>query len=149
MILTGANDYSGGTTVSGGTLDFAGPTALSTTGILTIQSGGRVVLDDLVGAAAPSTAECMPAAEDVAADNANTTSGRISGVSGIGSISALLERIRAAQSADGTTAGSAGGGAVAASPAAVPEPSAFALLGIAAVGLLGYARRRKRTWRLA
>ena len=76
---------------------FAGTAALSSTGILTIQSGGEVVLDDLLGAAAPSTAESESAAAGVTVDDASTSA--VSGTASTGGISALLARIRAAQAA--------------------------------------------------
>ena len=156
LVLAGTNTYTGGTTVTGGTLDFSTPASMSTTGILTINSGGEVVLDDLVDGA-PSTADGLPAVADVAADNANastadsTSAGTVAGASantaaGIDGISALLARIRAARAdsaADGG-AGSLGGVIAAASPAAVPEPSTIALLGVAALGLLGCLRRRNQ-----
>ena len=44
LILSGENTYSGGTTVSGGTLDIASPSALPSSGLVTIHSGGRLVL---------------------------------------------------------------------------------------------------------
>ena len=108
--------------------------------ILTITgSKSEVVLGDLTGAAAPSTADSGPAVAEVAADGAGTS------INGIGGIAALLARIRAAEAARGNAAGLPDGVAAAASPAVVPEPSAFALLAVAAVGLLGCAGRRKRT----
>ena len=60
LTLSGSNTYTGGTTVTGGTLEFAGTAALSSTGILTIQSGGEVVLDDLLGAAALQLPRASP-----------------------------------------------------------------------------------------
>ena len=44
LILSGTNTYSGGTTVRGGTLDMAAGSALPSSGLLTIGSGGRLVL---------------------------------------------------------------------------------------------------------
>ena len=137
LTLSGTNTYTGGTTVTGGTLEFAGTAALSSTGILTIQSGGEVVFGDLLGAATPSTADSEPAAADVAADSTSSSSS-------INGISTLLARIRAAQVAHEDVTASAGSVTASASPAAVPEPSTFALLGVAVIGLLGYVRSRKR-----
>ena len=44
LILTGANTYSGGTSVSGGTLEIAAASALPGSGLVTISGGGRLVL---------------------------------------------------------------------------------------------------------
>ena len=149
LVLAGTNTYTGGTTVTGGTLEFSTPESMPTASILTIQSGGEVVLGDLVDAA-PSTADGLPAVADVAADNAGSPSSTIAGAGAISStsgISALLARIRAAQAAGlaaEDAAGAVGAAAPAASPAAVPEPSTFALLAVAAVGLLAGAWRRRQ-----
>ena len=113
---------------------------MSTSGVLTIQSGGEVVLGDLVGAESPSTAESEPAVADVAVDNSSPSI--VSGTVGDGGISALLAQ-RAAQAAHGSAPGSLDGVAADASAAAVPESSTFILLGVAVAGLLTYARRRK------
>ena len=51
LVLAGSDSYTGGTRVSDGTLEFAAPLAIPTKSILTIQSGGEVVLGDLAGAA--------------------------------------------------------------------------------------------------
>ena len=75
LTLTGTADYSGGTDVTAGTLEFAGAAALSSTGILTIASGGEVMLDDLVEAAAPSAAESEPALSDVAVEGTSAVGG--------------------------------------------------------------------------
>ena len=63
LILSGTNTYTGGTTVSGGTLDFAGPSATPSVGILTVNKGGYVVLGKLIGARrlpSPTAARRMP-----------------------------------------------------------------------------------------
>ena len=142
VVLSGSNTYSGGTTVASGTLDFSTTESMSTSGVLTIQSGGEVVLGDLVGAESPSTAESEPAVADAAVDNSSPII--VSGTVSDGGIDALLARIRAAQAAHDTAAGSLDGVAADASPAAVPEPSTFILLGVGVLGLLGYVWRRKR-----
>ena len=54
LVLAGTNTYTGGTEVSGGTLDFAGPAATPSEGILTVDPGGYVVLGALVGASSPA-----------------------------------------------------------------------------------------------
>ena len=136
LILSGPDKYTGGTTVTGGTLDFASPAALSSSGIVTIQSGGEVVLDDAAAAAATFTSDSEPAVADVAADSTS--------ISNISGISAMLARIRAAEADGGHAAESSGGAAAAASPAVVPEPSTIVLLAAATIGLLGYCPRRAR-----
>ena len=142
LLLAGDNAYTGGTTVTNGTLEIAATIAIAPSSVLTIAGSGEVVLDDLVGAAAPSTAESESAPVELAAENASVSTGSTG--NGLGGISTLLARIRAAQSARGEAAESPGGVVGAASPAAVPEPSAFVLLGVGTIGLLGYLWRRKR-----
>ena len=39
--MAGSNTYTGGTTVTSGTLEFSTPDAMPSAGILTIASGGR------------------------------------------------------------------------------------------------------------
>ena len=140
LVLTGLDSYSAGTTVTSGTLDFDGPASLPGLGIMTITgTNSEVVLDDLV-TAAPAAADSEPAAAAApAVDTGATSIG--------GGISTLLARIRAARdagSAGGGAVGAVGAGAPAASPAAVPEPSTFAILAAGAIGLIGWARRRHR-----
>ena len=54
LVLAGSNTYTGGTTVSEGTLDFAGPDATPTEGIVTVNPGGYVVLGALLRASLPT-----------------------------------------------------------------------------------------------
>ena len=49
LTLSGTNTYTGGTTISGGTLDIAAPSALSGSGLVTIGGGGRLVLGSGAG----------------------------------------------------------------------------------------------------
>ena len=49
LTLSGTDTYTGGTTISGGTLDIASPSALSGSGLVTIGSGGRLVLGSGAG----------------------------------------------------------------------------------------------------
>ena len=49
LTLSGTNAYYGGTTVSGGTLDIAAPSALAGSGLVTIAAGGRLVLGSGAG----------------------------------------------------------------------------------------------------
>ena len=51
LILSGSNDYSGGNTVTGGTLNVNSAQALPTTGMLVVGRNGRVVLGNITGAA--------------------------------------------------------------------------------------------------
>ncbi len=129
LILAGANTYTGGTKVSGGTLDFSTPAATPSEGIVTVTGGGRVVLGALLTASAPSVSSDSDLA---AADTAATTSPATAG----GAV---------ATGGGGPSPGGTDSMAEGAATAAVPEPSTFALLGVAAIGLLGYASRRKRT----
>ena len=133
LVLAGTNNFSGGTTVTSGTVEVNGPQAVGF-GILTITgTKSEVVLDDIVTASAPEETVSQAAATAVAADT--------------GSVSLpLWERIQAAKQhglAGGGAVGAVGAAAPAASPAAVPEPSTFLLLGVAALGLLAGARRRR------
>ena len=52
--------YTGGTAVSGGTLDFASPAALPTTGILNVGRSGSIDLSTLLMACVPSTVDTSP-----------------------------------------------------------------------------------------
>ena len=60
--MSGTDNYSGGTTVTGGTLDFATPESMPSTGFLDIESGGEVVLGALLGdyggESEPAVADC-------------------------------------------------------------------------------------------
>jgi autotransporter-associated beta strand protein len=50
VTLSGTNSYSGGTTVTGGTLNIAGDFALPSSGVLVVGRSGCVVLGDSLGA---------------------------------------------------------------------------------------------------
>ena len=73
LMLAGTNGYSGGTTVTSGTIEVDGPAAMPSVGILTITgTNSEVVLDDIVTASAPDETASQPAVTAVAA--ANTSS---------------------------------------------------------------------------
>jgi autotransporter-associated beta strand protein len=135
LVLAGKNSYSGGTTVLSGTVDFSTPESMPSTGILAIESGGEVVLGAIVDDGGDS--EPAVAAADIASNVASAQSA-------IESLLARLRAERAGESGHGSAVGAAGSVTAAVSPA-VPEPSTFALLGVAVAGLLGHLWRRRRT----
>ncbi len=133
LVLSGPDTYTGGTTVSGGTLDFANPAAVPTTGILNVGRSGSVDLTSLLAASAPAGDGQQDPVSDMAdADAAATTSPASAGVS------------VAAGSGGEWPGGADSTIAAGAAAAAVPEPSAFALLGAALLGLLVSLLRRNR-----
>ena len=68
LMLAGTNGYSGGTTVTSGTIEVDGPAAMPSVGILTITgTNSEVVLDDIVTASAPDETASQPAVTAVAA----------------------------------------------------------------------------------
>jgi autotransporter-associated beta strand protein len=74
VTLVGQNTYTGGTTVQAGTLVFSSPSAAPSSGILTVNSGGMVVLGALGGAAAgASTATAIRTAPASVASAAGTS----------------------------------------------------------------------------
>ena len=128
LVLAGTNTYTGGTTVSSGTLDFSTPAATPSAGIVTVNPGGYVVLGALVGASSPAT-ETTETVTDSSQTVATTSPASAGG---------------AAATGGGASFGGTGSIAEALPAAAVPEPSTFVLLGVAAVGLLGYVWRRRK-----
>ncbi len=136
LVLTGTNTYTGGTTVTSGTLDFATPDAMPSTGIVTVPAGCEVALGALSGASSPATD-----ATETAVD-AGETGGTVA-------TSSPASAGGAAATGGGVSLGGMDSMAEAGPAAAVPEPSSIILLGVGAAGLLGYIRRRKRTSRLA
>ena len=76
LVLSGTNKYTGGTTVTAGTLDFASPAASPTAGILTVKAGGYVALGALLGASSPATekGDAADATENVASSSENVAS---------------------------------------------------------------------------
>ena len=131
MLLTGTNTYTGGTTVTSGTLDFSTPNATPSEGIVTVNAGGYVVLGALLGASTP------------AADGQQGTTpergrrgNRCDDLPGQRR-AAMWQRAPWIRSVAWVRLPRL-------SAASVPEPSTFAPLGVAAIGLLGYLWRRKK-----
>ncbi len=134
LVLDGTSTYTGGTTVSSGTLDFATPAATPSTGIITVPQGGYVALGALSGASSPVTeADTTDATETVA--NTSGASGTVATTSTVSETAATV---------GGSAAWLTGGAGIAAGAAAVPEPSTFILLGVGVLGLLACAWRRRR-----
>ena len=134
LTLSGTNAYTGGTTVSGGTLDIAAPSALSGSGLVTIAAGGRLVLGSGAGIGALLAAS-SPVGSGAVALSAPSVPATIGGYENESENMATL---------GGAPPLSQGGGgsAVGGTAAAVPEPAAIALL---AAGVLAAATvRRKR-----
>ena len=135
LTLSGTNTYFGGTTVSGGTLDIAVPSALSGSGLVTIAAGGRLVLGSGAGIGALLAASSPAGADAVALSAAASAPATIGGDENTSANMATL---------DGAPPLSQGGRgiAVGGTAAAVPEPGTMVLLAVAAVGLIGWVRRR-------
>jgi autotransporter-associated beta strand protein len=134
VVLDNTNTYTGGTTVSGGTLDFSTPQATPSVGIVTVSTGGYVVLAALVGTSSPAI---EASGTDVTETAANTSTVATSSTAGAGG---------AVASGGANWLGDTDSMAEAGPAAAVPEPSTIALLGAGAIGLLGYVQARRRRW---
>ncbi len=130
LILSGSNTYTGGTMVASGTLDFATPDAVPSTGIVTVSAGSEVALGALSGASSPATEASATDATETGAE----TSGTSTAVATTSTVGETTE-----------TLGGTDSMAEAVPAAAVPEPSTLALLGVAAIGLLAMARRIRNT----
>lgn len=130
QVLAGTNTYTGGTEASSGTLDFAGPDATPSEGILTVDPGGYVVLGALVQASLP-TATSEESAEESTATTATTST-----------TTAITSTAKT--EASGIVVGGGAAGAVGGHAAAVPEPSTVVLLlaGVAGLAIATWRRRR-------
>jgi autotransporter-associated beta strand protein len=135
LVLSGSNTYTGGTTLSSGTIEFVGPQALPATGVLTVACAGTGDLTSLLSASLAASAA------DRSADPA-ATDGLSKDASAVPSDSAHRE-------AGG--AGSVAGGPAAAAPDAsgsiqpVPEPAPTTLLLAGVAGAAAaFVRARSR-----
>ena len=134
LTLSGTNAYTGGTTVSSGTLDIAAPSALAGSGLVTIAAGGRLVLGSGAGIGALLAAS-SPVSSGAVALSAAAAPATLGG----------YESASGDMAAPGGACASLQGGAgiaVGGAAAAVPEPGAIALLA-AGILTLAVARRRR------
>ncbi len=131
QILTGTNTYTGGTQASGGTLDFATPSSIPSTGVITFTSGGYVAIGALLGASSPAAAGEEPAGESTATTATTTTTTGIAATTTTDASGVVVV---------GGAVATIGGHAA----AAVPEPSTVVLLlaGIAGLAIATWRRRR-------
>ena len=137
LVLTGANTYSGGTSVSGGVLEIAAASALPGSGLVSISGGGRLVLGSGSGIGALLSASSPAGSAEVASSAAAAAPATIGGYeSTSGSMATLGGAALLSQ-------GGAGGRRRRSSAAAVPEPGTIALLA-AAILMLAAARWRRR-----
>jgi autotransporter-associated beta strand protein len=131
LILSGSNDYSGGTTVTGGTLNVNSAQALPTTGMLVVGRNGRVVLGNITGAAemvaaSPLTSESISLASTPA----------VSSIDSSAAVQTSSLATAAVQVSVPVGAPLSGG------PAAVPEPGTVLLLLVGAAALAVWRRRK-------
>ena len=79
LVLTGANTYSGGTTISGGALEIAAASALPGSGLVSISGGGRLVLGSGSGIGALLSASSPAGSAEVALSAAASAPATIGG----------------------------------------------------------------------
>ena len=131
LLLSGSNSYTGGTTVSSGTLEVASPAALPSEGIINVGRSGAVSLLGLLVLPDVASPNVSQASIDTVADPSGTLAVvEIAGQTPAGGGGTSLPDV--GSMSEGITL------------APVPEPSTLALLGVAAAGLLAYAWRRQR-----
>ena len=103
LVLAGYNNYSAGTTILSGTVDFSTPESVptSSTGRLDIESGGEVVFGALLDSGGDSEPAVTAAAD-------STSSSVVHAASVLDSLLARLRAERAGESGHGSAAGSVG-----------------------------------------
>ena len=129
QVLAGSNNYTGGTTVSDGTLEVASPAALPTEGLINVGRSGTVSLLGLLVIPEVAGPDDSQVSMDTAAEASSTL--------------AVVE-IAGQTPAGGSSIPEMGSLAEGVALAAVPEPSTLVLLAVGVMGLLGCAWRRKR-----
>jgi autotransporter-associated beta strand protein len=140
LVMAGVNSYTGGTTVSGGTLGFASPEAVPTTGILNVGRSGNISLVGLLaasGAAAPADSGLGSDATAAEPDASSASDVVTEATASDGPAAATLGSV-------GSIAGVTGTGGLTGAPAAVPEPGTMALLLAATAGLAVAAWKRRK-----
>ena len=140
---TNANTYTGGTTVTGGTLDLASHAALPTTGIVNIGRPGTVNLVSLLSSYVPQVelGDVQPGVDTVADADTSTLDAALTGtLSTVPVDPAVVSTVMV---------GGAGlvGLTPAGGPAPVPEPGTLALLLAGVAGLAVAAWRQNRMGR--
>jgi autotransporter-associated beta strand protein len=130
LLLSGSDSYSGGTTVSSGTLDVNSAQALPTAGLLVVGRNGRVVLGNITGAAE------LAAASPLTSESISLAS--VPAVSSVDSSVAEQASSPAVQTSVPVAAPVSG------SPAAVPEPGTVLLLLVGGVALAAWRRQSRR-----
>ncbi len=137
LILSGTDTYTGGTNVSAATLAITSAIALSSTGLVTISGGGKLVLGSGAGIGALLTASAPISSGAVALSAAAAIPATLAPIGN------SFENMATLGGAPSPSQGG-GGSAVGVTAAAVPEPGTFALLAAGAMMLAGMALRKRR-----